>query len=122
MQCARRNLDRTADLRLTNGAHRVLVNRLTPATTSADLRAGLRGIDLLERTFLSREPGAADEIRAIAAQQRVDVLGQALLKGSGALRVAAVPMLVRYGSSVLSRGGRRYLSAKLSRATGPESR
>ncbi len=122
VRCARRHLERTTDLRPTDGAHRVLVNRITPATTPADLRAGLRCIDALERMFLVRQPDAGDEIRAVAAQQRVDVLGQALLKGAGVLRVAALPMLVRYGGSLLSPGGRRHLATKLGRGVDTESR
>jgi glycosyltransferase involved in cell wall biosynthesis len=122
VRCARRHLERTTDLRPTDGAHRVLVNRMTPATTPAELRTGLGGIDALERAFLEREPEAAEEIRAIAAQQRVDVLGQALLKGGAALRVAALPMLVRYGGSLVAPGGRRHLAAKLGLPGDPDSR
>lgn len=122
VRCARRHLERATDLRPTEGAHRVLVNRMTPSTSPADLRAGMDGIDALERRFLAREPDAADEIRAVAAQQRIDVLGQALLRGSAALRAAALPMLVRYGGSILSRSGRRHLAAKLGRGAEAESR
>ncbi len=120
--CARRHLARTIDVAVADGAHRVLVNRMRPTTTADDLRAGMRALDLLERTFLDREAGAADEIRAVAAQQRVDILGQALLKGSAPVRAAALPLLARYAPSLLSASGRHHLGLKLARGDAPESR
>jgi glycosyltransferase involved in cell wall biosynthesis len=120
--CARRHLARTVDVDVAEGAHRVLVNRMRPSTTADHLRDGMRALDLLERTFLEREEGAAAEVRAVAAQQRVDILGQALLKGSTAVRAAAVPLLARHAPSLLSASGRRHLALKLARGDDPESR
>lgn len=122
VRCARRHLARTVDLDVAEGAHRVLVNRMRPSTTVEDLRGGLGALDALEGLFLETEEGAAAEIRAIAAQQRVDVLGQALLKGSGTVRAAAVPLLARHAPSLLSASGRRHLALKLARGEGPTSR
>jgi hypothetical protein len=72
-------------------------------------------LDRVERAFLTLEEDAHGEIRGVAAQQRVDILGQALLKGSGALRLAAVPLLARHAPSLLSASGRRHLALKLAR-------
>ena len=120
--CARRHLARAVELDVTDGAHRVLVNRMGPSTTADDLRAGMRALDRLEEIFRERERAAADEVRAIAAQQRVDVLGQALLKGSAAVRAAALPLLARHAPSLLSASGRRHLAHKLGRGDDPGSR
>jgi len=115
VRCARRHLERTLGLQLPPGSHRVLVNRIDATVGAGDLRAGLRWLDRVEREFLRREPGAAAEVHRTADLQRVDILVQAALKGSPAVRCAAAPLALRYGRRLLSSPARSYLVGKLRR-------
>lgn len=113
VRCAARHLERTLGVRPEPAAQRVLVNRLDDTVGVGDLRAGLRWLDRIEREFLRREPDAAAEVRRAADLQRVDILVQAALKGSPAVRLAAGPLALRYGRRLLSPPARRYLTGKL---------
>jgi glycosyltransferase involved in cell wall biosynthesis len=113
VRCAARHLERTLGVRPEPAAQRVLVNRIDDTVGAGDLRAGLRWLDRIEREFLRREPGAAREVRRAADLQRVDILVQAALKGSPAVRLAAGPLALRYGRRLLSPPARRYLTGKL---------
>ncbi len=115
VRCAARHLERTLGVRPEPAAQRVLVNRIDATVGPRDLRAGLRWLDRVEREFLRREPGAAAEIRRAADLQRVDVLAQAALKGSPAVRLATGPLALRYGRRLLSGDSRAYLAGKLRR-------
>jgi glycosyltransferase involved in cell wall biosynthesis len=117
--CARRHLERTLGLRPKPGAHRVLVNRIDRAVTARDLGEGLRCLDRIEEAFMAREPRSALEIAGIADEQRVDILVQAALKGTTAVRLAAVGLTLRYGRRLLSPRARRYLGAKYQRGGRP---
>jgi glycosyltransferase involved in cell wall biosynthesis len=114
--CAARHLERTLGVRPDPGPHRVLVNRIDASVGARDLREGLGWLDRIERDFLAREPGAAAEVRRAADLQRVDILTQAALKGSPAVRLAAAPLALRYGRRLLSPAARSYLAGKLRRA------
>jgi hypothetical protein len=111
--CARRHLERTMGSLPDVEAHKVLVNRLGPATTPRDLAGGLRWLDRIEQTFLAREPASAREVRAVADMQRVDILTQAALKGSLHVRLAAAGLAVRYAARILSAPARHYLATKV---------
>jgi glycosyltransferase involved in cell wall biosynthesis len=111
--CARRHLERTLGFLPDAGAHTVLVNRLGPATTPRDLARGLRWLDRIEQAFLTREPTAAREVRAVADIQRVDILTQAALKGAPRVRLAAAGLAVRYARRIFSVPARRYLATKV---------
>jgi glycosyltransferase involved in cell wall biosynthesis len=115
IRCAARHLERTLGLHPRPPAHRVLVNRIDGTVGARDLRDGLRWLDRVEREFLRREPGAAAEVRRAADLQRVDILVQAALKGSPAVRCAAAPLALRYGRRLLSSPARGYLGGKLRR-------
>jgi glycosyltransferase involved in cell wall biosynthesis len=113
VRCAARHLERTLGVRPEPAAQRVLVNRIDDTVGAGDLREGLRWLDRIEREFLRREPGAAAEVHRAADLQRVDILVQAALKGSPAVRLAAGPLTLRYGRRLLSPPARRYLAGKL---------
>jgi glycosyltransferase involved in cell wall biosynthesis len=113
VRCAARHLERTLGMRPEPAAQRVLVNRIDDTVGAGDLREGLRWLDRIEREFLRREPDAAAEVRRTADLQRVDILVQAALKGSLAVRLAAGPLALRYGHRLLSPISRRYLAGKL---------
>jgi glycosyltransferase involved in cell wall biosynthesis len=112
--CARRHLRATLGVELAPGTHRVLVNRMDETTTAGELIQGLAWLDRLERSFRAQEPNiAAAEIRGVADYQRVDIVSQALLKGTPGVRAAAALMAVRYAPALLSAHGRSYLAGKL---------
>lgn len=113
VRCAARHLERTLGACPEPAAHRVLVNRIDETVGPGDLREGLRWLDRIEREFLRREPGAIADVRRAADLQRVDILVQAALKGSPAVRLAAGPLALRYGRRLLSPPARRYLAGKL---------
>lgn len=115
VRCAARHLERTLGLRPEPAAQRVLVNRIDDTVGARDLREGLHWLDRVEREFLRREPGAAAEAHRTAGLQRVDILVQAALKGSPAVRRAAAPLALRYGRRLLSSPARGYLASKLRR-------
>ncbi len=117
--CAGRHLERTLHLRPDPGVHRVLVNRIDGTVSARDLLEGLRWLDRIERMFLRRDPGSADEIRRAADLQRVDILTQAALKARPAVRLLAGPLALRYGRRLLSRPARAHLAGKLRPAHGP---
>lgn len=114
VRCAARHLERTLGMRPDPAAQRVLVNRIDDTVGPGDLRQGLRWLDRIEREFLRREPGSAVDVRRAADLQRVDILVQAALKGSPAVRLAAGPLALRHGRRLLSAPARRYLAGKLS--------
>ena len=87
--------------------------------TARDLGEGLRCLDRIEETFMAREPRSALEIAGIANEQRVDILVQAALKGTPAVRLAAGGLALRYGRGLLSPRARRYLVAKYRRRGAP---
>jgi glycosyltransferase involved in cell wall biosynthesis len=111
--CAARYLERALDVRPDPGAHRVLVNRMDGTVTGRDLEDGLDLLDRIERMFVAREPGAAEEIRRSADMQRVDILVQAALKAPPAVRLRAGWLAIRHGRRLLSPGSRDYLASKL---------
>jgi len=111
--CAALHLERTLGIRPDPGAHRVLVNRMDGTVTGRELRDGLDLLDRIERVFVAREPGAAEEIRRSADLQRVDILVQAALKAPPAMRLRAGWLALRHGRRLLSPGPRGYLASKL---------
>lgn len=113
VRCAARHLERTLGACPEPAVHRVLVNRIDETVGPSDLREGLRWLDRIEREFLRREPGAIADVHRAADLQRVDILVQAALKGSPAVRLAAVPLTLRYGRRLFSPPARRYLASKL---------
>lgn len=113
VRCAARHLERTLGACPEPAAHRVLVNRIDDTVGPADLRKGLRWLDRIEREFLPWEPDASADVHRAADLQRVDILVQAALKGSPAVRLAAAPLALRYGRRLLSPPARRYLAGKL---------
>lgn len=96
------------------GVHAVLVNRMDPSTRVGELRAGLTLLDELEEAFLAEEPEeeVRREIRAVAVQQRVDILLQAARRGRPSVRVAAAAGVFGRPWTFLSRPGRSYLATK----------
>jgi glycosyltransferase involved in cell wall biosynthesis len=114
---ARAHLDRTLGIRLTAGVQRVLVNRMDTATTVAELQTGLKWLDRLRDQFLrdavGNDEAAHAEVLAVANQQRIDILGQALLKGPARRRLASAALVVRRGPSFASASSRGYLRDKL---------
>lgn len=111
--CAREHLESGLGEAPDPRVHAVLVNRMGRSTDAAALRRGLRLLDALEQRFLAdAAPVDRDEIRAVAHQQRVDVLLQALRRGSLGVRVAAVGEALRPPWSLVSSHGRRHLATK----------
>ena len=96
--------------------HRVLVNRMDANVGGRDLVRGVGYVDWLRDGFL-RSAGlgrdAEREVRAIAAQQRVDIVIQALKKGRAGVRLMAAALLPTLLAGLLSAPTRRYLAAKL---------
>jgi glycosyltransferase involved in cell wall biosynthesis len=117
--CARIHLERILQLRPEPAVHRVLVNRLDKGVTAHDLRSGLQLVDVVEAAFVVSERDSATEIRGIADEQRVDILLQAALKGSPAVRAAAIGLAVRYAHRLCSPRARRYLGLKRQRRSLP---
>jgi len=113
VRCTRRHIEATFGRSADAGAHRVLVNRMNGDTTARSLARGLTFLEWLETASVERDPGAAAEIGAIADMQRVDILVQAALKGSPALRAAAIALATRYARQLGSPAARRYLAGKL---------
>jgi len=113
VRCAARHLERTLGACPEPAVHRVLVNRIDETVGPSDLREGLRWLDRIEREFLRREPDATADVRRAADLQRVDILVQAALKGSPAVRLASAPLALRYGRRLLSPVARRYLAGKI---------
>jgi hypothetical protein len=113
VRCATHHLGRTLGMWPEPAAHRVLVNRIDWTVGAHDLRAGLRWLDRVESEFLLREPSALAEVRRAADLQRVDILVQAALKGSPAVRLMAVPLALRHARRLLSPTARHYLAGKL---------
>ncbi|HSG08330.1 MAG TPA: glycosyltransferase family 2 protein [Longimicrobiales bacterium] len=110
--CARLHLEQVLGEAVPQAPHRVLVNRISDVVQAADLRAGLRLLDRLESLHELQSPSARNEIGAIAAQQRADILIQALLKGAPAVRRAAVPLSLRYLPGFLTPSSVRYVLSK----------
>lgn len=112
--CAREHLEAGLGIRCRPAAHAALVNRMDGDTRPGDLREALRLLDRLRRRFLAEamEPGPRREIRAVADQQRVDILLQALLKGRPTLRAAAALAAMAAPGAFLSPAGRRHLRLK----------
>jgi glycosyltransferase involved in cell wall biosynthesis len=110
--CAREHLQRTLGLDPDPATHRVLVNRMDAGIAPQHLAAGIRLLDSIEARFVEREPAAAAEIRGIADEHRVDILVQAALKGSNALRISAARLALRYRRRLLSARARRYFMLK----------
>ncbi len=110
--CSRRHLERTLGAGPEPSVHRVMVNRMDRMTTARDLGEGLRWLDHIEQEYAKREPDCADEIRAAADSQRVDILIQAVLKGRSPLRAAAAERALHYRRQLLSPAARRYFRAK----------
>ncbi len=110
--CARRHFERTMATAPGAEAHKVLVNRVDRQVRARELREGLRWLDRVEQAFATREPAAAAEIHGIAAEQRVDILIQAGLKGAFPVRLAAGLEAARRGRRLLGSRARRYLSDK----------
>jgi hypothetical protein len=102
-------------MEISDAAHRVLVNRMDASVTGRDLREGLAALDAVEALFLEREPQAADAVRGLADEQRLDILVQALTRGGRELRAAAAVAGARRPRRLASRRARRYLSAKVRR-------
>lgn len=115
VRCAARHLERTLGMRPEPAAQRVLVNRVDATVAARDLHEGLRWLDRIEREFLRGEPGATAEVRRAADLQRADILVQAALKGSPAVRLATGPLALRYSSRLLSSTSRAYLASKFRR-------
>jgi len=113
VRCAGRHLERTLGACPEPAVHRVLVNRIDDTVGPSDLREGLCWLDRIEREFLQREPDAIADVGRAADLQRVDILVQAALKGSPAVRLAAAPLALRYGRRLLSPPARHYLAGKL---------
>jgi glycosyltransferase involved in cell wall biosynthesis len=110
--CSRRHLERTLGAGPEPSVHRVMVNRMDRMTTAGDLRDGLRWLDRIEQEYAKGEPDCADEIRAAADSQRVDILIQAVLKGRSRLRAAAAERALYYRRQLLSPAARHYFRAK----------
>jgi glycosyltransferase involved in cell wall biosynthesis len=113
-----RHLERTVGVRLSREVYRVVSNRMDSTTTADVLRQGLLSLDRLQRLYLdglrTADPGTRGEVIAVAGQQRVDILGQAVLKGRSARRLAAIPLVARYAPATLANASlRRYLREKL---------
>jgi hypothetical protein len=120
VRCARRHLERATAEAPAEPVHRVLVNRMARDTTPAELVDGLRLLGRLERQALdgsSSDVGRAD-IRAVADLQRVDIVAQALLHGSAALRRRALSLLPSQSGHLLSGPARSYVRTKLRIAVG----
>jgi glycosyltransferase involved in cell wall biosynthesis len=116
--CARRHLQESLGLRPGSDVHRVLVNRMDERVTGSELREGFRCLAEVEQAFRGTlSPGAerAYEIDAVAAQQRVDILTQAAIKGRPRVRLTAAWLALRHAPSVLSGPGRTHLLGKLRR-------
>ena len=112
---ARRQLERIWQEPVSDAVHRVLVNRMEPTTTPHDLRRGLNLLDRLRDRYLAgtdRQPKVSSEVRAIADQQRFDILGQAILKGPLRRRVAGMALLARYSPALRGADARQYLRGK----------
>ena len=121
---ASRQLERTLHVRVSDRVHRVLVNRMDSRTSPGDLRQGLRLLDRLRDRFLQGVPRGDAELRsevtAIADQQRIDILGVAIRKGSPAQRIAGLVLLGRNARAFRSRSTRQYLREKFARrVSGP---
>jgi glycosyltransferase involved in cell wall biosynthesis len=110
--CARLHLEEVLGEAVPQAPHRVLVNRISDVVQPSDLRAGLRLLDRLESLHQVESPQARHEIRAIAAQQRADILIQAVLKGAPSVRRAAVPLSLRYLPGFLTPSSVRYVLSK----------
>lgn len=110
VRLARAHLERTGGVRLDDGVQRVLVNRMDETTTAAELRNGLRWLDRLRDRFVRDvDPAARDEVVAIANLQRIDILGQAVLKGPVRRRLTGAALVARYSGSLAAPSSRRYL-------------
>lgn len=114
---ARPGLERVLGARLSSDVCRVLLNRTSSTAGSTDILRGLRSLDQLRDAFLAKM-GEQDgrgkaEVAAIADQQRVDILGQALLKGTWLQRLAAGAGLFWYGRALASSPSRRHIASKL---------
>ena len=109
-------LQESLDVEVSDGLHRVLVNRMDASVGGRDLVRGVGYVDWLRDGFLrSSELGrdAEREVRAIAAQQRVDIVIQALKKGRAGVRLMAAALLPTLLPGLFSAPTRRYLAAKL---------
>lgn len=119
LRLARLQLERTLGVRLSDGVHRVLVNRMDGTTSFSELRNGLRWLNRLRDLGLQDLVDDGDdvkaEVRAIADQQRVDILGQAILKGPVRRRLAGIALLARYSLTFTSPKTWRYVREKVVR-------
>jgi hypothetical protein len=111
VRLARVHLERTRGTQVSDGVQRVLVNRMDPATTAAELRDGVRLLDRLRDEFLNAAGDEATraEVVAIANLQRIDILGQALVKGPPRRRLAGAALIARHSPDLASASSRRYL-------------
>lgn len=115
--CARRHLKLMLGWDPPEVCHRVMVNRLPADLGSQDLEDGLSLLNRLEAEAISLGSvrAASDEIAGICDMQRVDVLLQALLKGSGPLRRSAGVEMARSARRLSSKTSRWYIGTKLPR-------
>lgn len=97
--------------------HRVVVNRVDSSVRPEDLREGILMIEKIRDTFLANggsdldEPGGR-EVAAVAIQQQIDVLIQALKNGSVAVRGTAAALIPRFLSGLSSEPVRDHVLAK----------
>lgn len=112
---SRAHLDARRGVPVAEGAHRVLVNRMSHETGAEDLRAGLEILDSLEGEAVDLHPEAAEEIRRIGWEQRGDILIQALRRGVVPLKVRAAWRTLLSGPGFVSSGAWRYLVGKVGR-------
>lgn len=110
--CARRHLEKELGESVSPGPHRVLVNRMDASTVPEDLRRGLDLLDRLEARAVAAWPGAAREVREIAGQQRLDILVQAVRKGTEGVRRAVPLLALRYLGGLGRPAVLRYLASK----------
>jgi glycosyltransferase involved in cell wall biosynthesis len=95
LHLSRRFVQDELELAVEPMVHRVVVNRLDSAVRPTDLREGVLMIERIRDTFLADggfeldDPGAR-EVASVAKQQQVDVLIQALKKGSAGVRGTAL--------------------------------
>jgi glycosyltransferase involved in cell wall biosynthesis len=113
---ARAHQQRTLGFSLQPEVLRAFVNRIDPSVACTDLTEALERLDRVLERFLGGADRCArdrDEVMAIAHQQRVDILTQALLKGSWRLRRTALAGSLRYAPSLLSLPALRHMGVKV---------
>jgi len=96
--------------------HWALVNRLNDEVEGRDLRGALRLLDTLRDRFLDDLPegdAARDDVVRIACEQRLDILLQAVLKGTTRQRAAATLLILQGLPGLLSAHSLDYLRHKI---------